>query len=58
VFTELGGLPAKRLARLLSDGSVDPTFQSPFAPTNTLSVVEVQPDGKPLVAAGGMADGR
>ena len=50
VFTQLGGLPANRVARLLSDGSVDGEFRSPFTPTNTVSVVGVQADGKPLVS--------
>jgi hypothetical protein len=45
VFTELGGRPANRLARLLIDGSVDQAFQSPFTPTNTVSVLSVPPDG-------------
>ncbi len=50
VFTNLGGQPRNRLARLMSDGSVDPNFLSPFTPTNTISVVAVQPDGKPLIS--------
>lgn len=50
MFTELGGVPANRLARLNSDGTVDITFQSPFAATNTLSVACVQEDGKVIVA--------
>lgn len=49
-FTNLGGLPRNRLARLLPDGSVDPGFQSPFLPTNTVSIVALQPDDKVIVA--------
>ncbi|HYG35166.1 MAG TPA: delta-60 repeat domain-containing protein, partial [Clostridia bacterium] len=51
-FTNLGGLPMNRLARLQSDGAVDPAFQSPFYPTNSVTVLTVQPDGKPIVSGG------
>lgn len=49
-FTNLGGLPRNRLARLLAEGSVDPAFLSPFTPTNTISIVALQPDDKVLLA--------
>ena len=49
-FTNLGGLPRNRVARLLSGGAVDPSFQSPFGATDTVAVVAVQPDGKPLLS--------
>ncbi len=49
-FTNLGGLPRNRLARLLSGGAVDPSFQSPFGATNTVALVALQLDGKPLLS--------
>ena len=49
-FTNLGGLPRNRLARLLPDGTVDPAFQSPFAATNTVALVALQADGKPFIS--------
>jgi uncharacterized delta-60 repeat protein len=49
-FTNLSGLPRNRVARLLADGSVDPSFQSPFGTDDAVSLVAVQPDGKPLVS--------
>ena len=49
-FTNLGGLPRNRLARLLADGTVDPAFQSPFAATNTVALVALQADGKPFIS--------
>jgi len=49
-FTSLGGLPRNRVARLLPDGTVDPSFQSPFAATNTVALVALQADGKPLIS--------
>jgi uncharacterized delta-60 repeat protein len=49
-FTNLGGLPRNRVARLLPDGAVDPSFQSPFAATNTVALVALQTDGKPLLS--------
>ena len=49
-FTSLGGLPRNRMARLLPDGTVDPSFQSPFAATNTVALLALQADGKPLIS--------
>jgi uncharacterized delta-60 repeat protein len=49
-FTNLGGIPRNRVARLLSDGAVDPVFQSPFGTTNTVALVALQLDGKPLLS--------
>lgn len=49
-FTNLGGLPRNRVARLLSDGAVDPSFQSPFGTTDTVALVALQLDGKPLLS--------
>ena len=49
-FTNLGGLSRNRVARLLSDGAVDPSFQSPFGSTDTVALVALQLDGKPLLS--------
>jgi hypothetical protein len=49
-FTNLGGLPRNRVARLMSDGAVDPSFQSPFGSTDTVALVALQLDGKPLLS--------
>jgi uncharacterized delta-60 repeat protein len=49
-FTNLGGLPRNRLARLLSSGAVDAAFEAPFGPEDRVSVLAVQADGKPLVS--------
>src|ERR1035437_7821397 len=49
-FTSLGGVPRNSVARLLPDGAVDPSFQSPFAATNTVALVALQADGKPLIS--------
>jgi len=49
-FTNLGGQPRNRFARLLANGSVDPACPSPFTATNSLTVAAVQPDGRVLVA--------
>lgn len=49
-FTNLGGLPRNRVARLLSDGDVDPSFASPFGAANTVALVALQADGKPLIS--------
>src|SRR5690606_38418527 len=47
LFTELGGQPRNRLARLTPDGSLDATF-NPGADAAVWSLA-VQPDGKVLV---------
>lgn len=49
-FTNLGGVPVARLARLNPDGSVAPTFRSPFQPGQTVSEVLPLPDGRVWVA--------
>ena len=49
-FTNLGGLPRNRFARLLANGSVDVACPSPFTATNSLTVAAAQPDGRVLVA--------
>ncbi len=49
-FTSLDGFPRNRIARLLDTGAVDPLFVSPFAPTNAVTLLSVQPSGKPIVS--------
>ncbi len=49
-FTNLGGLSRHGVARLLETGGVDTSFQSPFAATNTVALVAVQPDGRPIIS--------
>ena len=48
-FTDVGGTARTRLARLLSDGSVDPTFTVGTGPDGTVNDILVQPDGKILI---------
>jgi uncharacterized delta-60 repeat protein len=47
-FTQLNGKPARNIARLLADGSVDTTFQ-PQAIDNTINAAAVQADGKIVI---------
>lgn len=49
-FTNVSGHPTERLARLNADGSVDPTFRSPFVGSQTIGLVVPLPDGKLLVS--------
>ena len=49
-FTNLGGIPANRLARLLANGSVDPLFISTFDRTNSIILQAIQSDGKPIIS--------
>jgi hypothetical protein len=49
-FTNLDGTSRNYVARLLSNGAVDPDFSSPFDRTNTVTVQVVQPDGRPIVS--------
>jgi uncharacterized delta-60 repeat protein len=49
-FTNLGGLPCNRIAYLRDNGSLDPAFHSPFTPSNTLSLLAVQADGRAIVS--------
>ena len=51
-FSRLGRTPAQSVARLLSDGSVDATFDSSHAPAYAVYSVAIQPDGK--ILAGGL----
>ncbi|MDE3066882.1 MAG: hypothetical protein KGJ60_04940 [Verrucomicrobiota bacterium] len=49
-FTNLSNLPRIHVARLLTDGSVDPAFQSPFTPAQTAFVRAVQANGQPFIS--------
>ena len=51
-FTKYNGQPRRFIARLLTDGSVDPTFGANTLQgfNNTVTAIAVQPDGKILVA--------
>ncbi len=51
-FTNLGGIAQNHIARLLSSGAVDTSFNSPFDATNTITLLAVQPDGKALISGG------
>jgi len=50
-FTSVGGLPRGRLARLLSSGALDPTFDTALGANDSVVALLVQADGK-VVAAG------
>lgn len=49
IFSSVNGVPANRMVRLNSDGSVDPTFNIGSGPNNTVSKIEVRSDGKIIV---------
>jgi uncharacterized delta-60 repeat protein/uncharacterized repeat protein (TIGR01451 family) len=48
-FTAVNGVTRQRLARLLSDGSLDPTYNVGLGPNRPVRAVKLQPDGKALV---------
>ncbi len=47
-FTDLSSRPLNHLARLLPNGSVDPAFHSPFAASDSVSFLAIQPDGRAI----------
>lgn len=49
-FLEINGVPRPGVARLLADGSVDPTFNPPAGAFLGSAVLALQPDGKVLLA--------
>ncbi|GAB2943693.1 hypothetical protein GCM10027048_05500 [Hymenobacter coalescens] len=52
-FTSYNGTPRQYLARLNSDGSLDPSFVTPGSGLNNIvNDLRLQPDGKVLVAGG------
>ena len=48
-FTQVGGTPINRIARLNSDGSLDTTFDPGSGPTDRVYALAVQEDGKVLI---------
>jgi uncharacterized delta-60 repeat protein len=48
-FTEISGLPRNRIARLLYDGSVDPSFNPGAGANGPVFALAIQSDGKILV---------
>ncbi|HEV2912103.1 MAG TPA: Calx-beta domain-containing protein [Pyrinomonadaceae bacterium] len=53
-FTAYGDTARQRLARLNSDGTLDPTFDPGAGPNDPLSQITLQPDGKILINSGGL----
>lgn len=49
-FTQLAGVAKTRIARLMPDGSIDPTFTT--TANFTINAMLVQPDGKILIGGG------
>lgn len=49
-FTSFNGTARNRIARLNSDGSLDPTFNAGSGPNDFVRQVVLQPDGKVLIA--------
>ena len=50
-FTTAAGVPANALARLRTDGSLDPTFKPPFQPGDAVQALARRSDGAILAAA-------
>ena len=50
LFTQYNGQTRKCLARVNSDGSLDPTFDPGLGPNNAVSSLALQSDGRMLVA--------
>ncbi len=48
-FTEISGIPRGRIARLLYDGSLDPSFNPGTGANGAVFALALQPDGKILV---------
>ena len=51
-FTQIDGTPRNRIARLKADGSLDLSFNPGTGASSVVYGIEVQPDGKILVAGG------
>lgn len=49
-FTTINNQRANRIARLNTDGSLDPTFDAGTGANDSVSVIVIQPDGKVLVS--------
>lgn len=50
LFSSYNGFPHSRIAKLNADGSLDTSFNSAFISTGTIIFIELQPDGKVLIA--------
>lgn len=48
-FTTINGIPASRVARLNSDGSLDATFNIGIGASDSVNSIILQPDGKILI---------
>ena len=48
-FTTVNTISRNRIARLNADGSLDPTFDPGFGPSNNVLSLALQPDGKVLI---------
>lgn len=48
-FTRIGGASRPHLARLLSNGSADPTFDTGLGPDGAVTAIAFQPDGRILI---------
>lgn len=48
-FTRISGASRPHLARLLSNGSVDPTFDTGLGPNGAVTAIAFQPDGRILI---------
>ncbi|WP_170934866.1 T9SS type A sorting domain-containing protein [Hymenobacter gelipurpurascens] len=48
-FSEINGVEANKVSRLLASGDVDPTFRGPASITGPLLSVAAQPDGRILI---------
>ncbi|MCB0763814.1 MAG: hypothetical protein R2815_13085 [Flavobacteriales bacterium] len=62
-FTSFAGASRNRIARLLRNGSLDPTFAPGTAASGTVNAIAVQPDGKIIIGGqftsyAGVAQGR
>src|SRR5207249_3658413 len=51
-FTEVNGVPRRRLARFKPDGTLDSTFDPASGPNLFVSAIVLQPDGKLLIGGG------
>jgi len=49
-FTEFDGIPRTRIARLNSDGSVDPSFDPGAGADDNVNATAIQPDGRIVIA--------
>lgn len=48
-FTTIGGMNRSRIARLIADGTVDPSFEPGVGPNNLIRSLAVLPDGQIVI---------